>query len=304
MKKWVLPAIVAALAAVIAWPFIFGGGTVEVKGRSFNVEHRLDDGGAMSRAVPIRNRGALDPESAILCTWDRDRYAYFWSDGAKAAFDVAYLDASGKVLQIGRIRPFTKGDYLDDYGMPSEMEVRRALFLPEGAIDSKGLAVGESVSLSSDVASAKAEPLTEIKVGGKTVRVEIAETLRQRSRGLMHRAKMSKDEGMLFLYPNEQTSPQLSFYMRHTLMSLDIAYFDGNGNLVNVQSTERAENPATQGANLHAPAKGAAQFVLEVPIHWFRDNGFEMDRGKPVKPVSLEMTDALRKRASQAEGSR
>jgi uncharacterized membrane protein (UPF0127 family) len=304
MMKWILPVVAVVLAAAIAWPFIFGGGTVEVKGRSFTVEHRVDDGGAMSRAVPIRNRTALDPESAILCSWDRDRWLYFWSDGCKAAFDVAYLDASGKVLQTGRIRPFTRGDYLDDAGVASEVEARRALFLPEGTIEQRGLQVGESVSLSSDLVSAKVEPLTELKVGGKTIHVEIAETLRQRSRGLMHRPKMSKDEGMLFLYPKEQTSPQLSFYMRHTLMSLDIAYFDANGKLINVQSTERAADPARQGAGLNAPAKGAAQFVLEVPINWFRDNGFEIDQGKPVKPVSFELTDAMRKRAAQAEASR
>jgi uncharacterized membrane protein (UPF0127 family) len=303
MKRWILPAVAVLLAGAIAWPFIFGGATVEVKGKSFAVEHRLADDGPMSRLSPTRNRGALEAGHAILCSFDRDRYLYFWSDGAKAAYDVAFLDASGKVLQVGRMRPHSGKEFVEDAGLASTVEARRALFLPEGATDDVRLVAGDTVSLSSDLTGAKPDPLPVIKVGGHEVRVELVESYRGRSRGLMHRPKMSKDEGMLFAYPKEQSSPNLSFYMRNTLVSLDIAFFDAKGRLVNAVPTERAENPARDGSTLHANAQGPAQFVLEMPIGWFRDNGLTDDMGKPVKEVSMELPDVLRARADKAESS-
>ncbi len=302
MKRWILPAVALALAAAIAWPFIFGGGTVELKGRSFAVEHRVAEEGPMSRRSPTKNRAALAAGQAILCSWDRDRYLYFWSDGAKAAFDVAFLDAAGRVLQAGRMRLSKAREYVDDEGIASTAEARHALFLPEGTIESAGLAVGDPVSLSSDLAGAKPEPMPVVTLGGRSIRVEVCETLRQRSRGLMHRPKMSKDEGMLFMYPKVHSAPPLNFYMRNTLMSLDIAYFGGDGGLVNAVSAERAENPA-MGARVNARADGPAQFVLEMPIGWFRENGLTDDKGKPVKPVTLEMPEELRQRAAKAEDS-
>ncbi|HZN63333.1 MAG TPA: DUF192 domain-containing protein [Planctomycetota bacterium] len=303
MKRWILPAVAVLLAGAIAWPFIFGGGTVEVKGKSFVVEHRLLDDGPMSRFAPTRNRGALPAGSSILCSWDRDRYLYFWSDGAKAAFDVAFLDAAGKVLQVGRLRPFSGRDFCDDAGLASTVEARRALFLPEGTTDDVRLAAGDTVSLSSDLTGAKPEPMPVIKVGGLEVRAELVETYRGRQRGLMHRPMMSKDEGMLFAYPKEQSSPYLSFYMRHTLMPLDIAFFDGKGRLVNAVPTERAANPATEGSGIHSAAQGPARFVLEMPIGWFREKGLTDDKGKPVKEVLMELPDILRARADKAESS-
>lgn len=299
MKRWILPVVALAIIAVIAWPFLFGSGTAEVKGRSFSIEHRTADGGPLSRLSPTKNRAALDPRDAILCSWDRDRYMYFWSEGAKATFDVAFLDAGGKVLQVGRLRRYSGNDFREDEGLASQVEARHALFLPEGTTDNVSLAPGDAVSLSSDLIKAKPEPMTTINLAGRPIRVEITDTVLTRNRGLMHRPKMSKDEGMLFLYPSARTG--LSFYMRNTLMSLDIAYFDANGGLVNAYSATRAENPATQGSTIHAPAAGAAQYVLEMPIGWFREQGLTDDKGKPVKPVSFEVTEALRKRAAKAE---
>ena len=301
MKRWILPVVCVLIAAAIAWPFIFGGGTVEVKGRTFVVEHRLGEDGTNSRYTALHNRAALDKEHAILCSWDRDRYLYSWSDGSRFGFDVAYLDEAGKVLQIGRVRPGRVE--LDEEGVASTVEARRALYLPEGTIESLSLAAGDSVSLSGDLASAKPEPMTTIKVGDKTVRVELSSSYMQRSRGLMHRQKMSKDEGMLFLYQKEKTSPNLSFYMRNTYMSLDISYFNNAGHLVNVVSAERADDPALRGAGITAPANGPAQYVLEVPIGWFRENGLTDDKGKPVKPVSVELPDYVKKRTEKADPS-
>ena len=49
--------------------------------------------------------------------------------------------------------------------------------------------------------------------------VEVASNDIERARGLMYRAEMEENQGMFFLFGHEQTQ---SFYMRNTILSLDI----------------------------------------------------------------------------------
>ena len=55
------------------------------------------------------------------------------------------------------------------------------------------------------------------------VKVELATTPRKRAEGLMHRAHLAKDEGMLFVFPKETN---LSFWMKNTLIPLDILFIN------------------------------------------------------------------------------
>ena len=297
MKRWILPAVAVLIAGAIAWPFLFGSGTAEIKGKTFSVEHLVSDAGSQPRGSPLRGRTHIESDQAVLCSWDRDRYLYFWSDGSGGRFDVLFLDAAGKVLQVEQMYYDPAKDYLEDRGVASDVEARRALFLNGGA--SNGVSVGDTVTLSSDLFKAAPEPMAQIKVGGNALFVEVSDTLRTRNRGLMHRPRMSKDEGMLFMYPTAR--PGVNFYMRNTLMSLDIAFYETNGRLVNVNSAKRAKNPSTEGASINAPARGIAQFVLEVPIGWYGENKLADEHGMPMNDGRLDLSDALRKRAEKAQ---
>ena len=63
------------------------------------------------------------------------------------------------------------------------------------------------------------------------LRVEIARTDVQRERGLMHRRSLAPRAGMAFLYDRPQSG---GFWMKNTLIPLDIAFFDARGHIVRI----------------------------------------------------------------------
>ncbi|MGH7540758.1 MAG: DUF192 domain-containing protein, partial [Gemmatimonadota bacterium] len=101
--------------------------------------------------------------------------------------------------------------------------------------------------------------LVTIRVGGHEVRVEIAESEEERQRGLMHRESLPQDEGMLFVYPTER---RLGFWMRNTLIPLDIAYIDSEGRIVDIQQMAPLDETTRY-------SRQPAMYALEMNEGWF-----------------------------------
>jgi hypothetical protein len=91
-----------------------------------------------------------------------------------------------------------------------------------------------------------------------TLSVEIADEPQERSRGLMERKSLPENHGMLFLFPEEQ---ELSFWMKNTLIPLDILFFDHRGVFVSSHSMEPCRGDPCPLYGSDAPASMA----LEVP---------------------------------------
>ncbi|MBI3396377.1 MAG: DUF192 domain-containing protein [Spirochaetia bacterium] len=104
----------------------------------------------------------------------------------------------------------------------------------------------------------------EIKVGGNNVSAEIAATPEDRERGLMYRTKMGADEGMLFVFvkPEIQT-----FWMKNTLIPLDIGFFDSDQYLIQSMTMEPDDGKATYGSG------DLALYALEMNKGWFKSKG-------------------------------
>lgn len=120
---------------------------------------------------------------------------------------------------------------------------------------------------------------TDAKGAKVVVDAEVAATGPARTRGLMWRTVLPEGTGMLFIFPEED---YLSFWMKNTLIPLDMIFIAKDRSVVNVEA--RAE-PKTLSPR---PAKGPALYVLEVPGGWSEKIGV-----KPGAKVQLEGIDAI-----------
>lgn len=103
-----------------------------------------------------------------------------------------------------------------------------------------------------------AATLRSVELKGQRFSVEIAATEAARERGLMNRAALPVGHGMLFVYPDARPR---RFWMKNTLIPLDILFFDAQRRLINVAARAlpcRAEPCRTYDSA--APA----QYVLEL----------------------------------------
>jgi hypothetical protein len=91
------------------------------------------------------------------------------------------------------------------------------------------------------------------------VSVEIAADDAAQEKGLMGRESLKPDEGMLFVFPQEQ---QLFFWMKDTLIPLDILFFRENGEFVSMMTMPLCTTPTCPS---YASA-GLAKYALEVPL--------------------------------------
>ena len=74
-----------------------------------------------------------------------------------------------------------------------------------------------------------------IRVGGHELYVEVADSPKERQKGLMFREELEKNEGMLFVFDNEQ---KLSFWMKDTSLPLSIAFISSDGRITEIQQME------------------------------------------------------------------
>lgn len=103
-------------------------------------------------------------------------------------------------------------------------------------------------------------------LGADTVEAEVADTPEEQQQGLMNREELDAGKGMLFVFDTESFQ---AFYMRNTLIPLDIAFLDGAQVVIDIQQME----PLTE--DLHRSA-GPAMYALEVPQGWFASQDIEV----------------------------
>jgi uncharacterized protein len=117
-------------------------------------------------------------------------------------------------------------------------------------------------------------PLTVIS-GGKrhAFRVEVAKSFIEQGKGLMFRTAMGADEGMLF----PQSTPRMaSFYMRNTVIPLDIIFIGPDGRIINIaantvpydETSVRSAAPVKAVLELNGSRAAALGIVPGDRVEW------------------------------------
>ena len=139
---------------------------------------------------------------------------------------------------------------------------------------------GIATAAGTEVVFKKANVELSFKKIRKIIKVELAETSEQHQHGLMFRKKLNLNEGMLFIFSDEQTR---SFWMKNTLIDLDIGYFNNKKVLIDIQQM-KAENSVMHLNPPAYPSKQPAMYALEMSKGWFKKNNFP--EGTALKIIS------------------
>ncbi|UWP93639.1 DUF192 domain-containing protein [Aliiroseovarius crassostreae] len=85
--------------------------------------------------------------------------------------------------------------------------------------------------------------------------VEVAQTNRERAKGLMFREELPKGQGMLFVYP---FAHQVAFWMKNTLIPLDMIFLSSDGRVTYVHENAQPGDltPVSGGQDV--------RYVLEI----------------------------------------
>jgi len=94
-----------------------------------------------------------------------------------------------------------------------------------------------------------------------TINVEIADSDEERANGLMFREFLGEDKGMLFVF--DDSLPRI-FWMKNTLIPLDIIFISEDFRIINIMEAEPCEKEPCE----FYYSRGNARYVLEV------NNGF------------------------------
>jgi uncharacterized membrane protein (UPF0127 family) len=107
-----------------------------------------------------------------------------------------------------------------------------------------------------------------------TLKVEVADTPKERAQGLMHRESLEEGTGMLFVLPKPQ---MLSFWMKDTKIPLEILFFDPSGSFVNAYTMQ----PCTIAPCESYPSEALSTYALEVNPGFREENaigvGWKLD---------------------------
>jgi uncharacterized membrane protein (UPF0127 family) len=102
--------------------------------------------------------------------------------------------------------------------------------------------------------------------GPLEVALEVANTPATRQRGLMYRTALADGHGMLFVFDTDAIQ---SFWMKNTLIPLDMIFIAADGRIVGVHANAKPYSLASVSVGV------PSRYVLEVPGGWAATHGVE-----------------------------
>ncbi|GAA4108158.1 hypothetical protein GCM10022393_03970 [Aquimarina addita] len=115
--------------------------------------------------------------------------------------------------------------------------------------------VTEEIKFTKEASLSLYQVTDSVPVSIVNLEIEIADNDYERQTGLMYRTDMKEKQGMLFIC--EAYEPQ-SFYMKNTLLPLDIIYIDEGFKIVSFQKNAKPLDESS------LPSGKPAKYVLEI----------------------------------------
>jgi uncharacterized membrane protein (UPF0127 family) len=128
------------------------------------------------------------------------------------------------------------------------------------------IAVGAGIAFSASAQTGpQSLPKTRLNAGIHNIDAELATTPDEREIGLMFRPAMAANAGMLFVF---EERAQQCFWMKNTLIPLDVAFIGDDGAIVNIDQMK------AQTLDSHCSAR-PVRYVLEMNDGWFAKRGIK-----------------------------
>lgn len=101
-----------------------------------------------------------------------------------------------------------------------------------------------------------------LEIAGQKMEIIYANTKARREKGLSGVKQMNNNSGMLFVFPEEGN---FSFWMKDTLIPLDLVFIDNNFNVVDIKQNEK---PCEINSCPQIVSEQKFRYVLEVNAGW------------------------------------
>ena len=108
-------------------------------------------------------------------------------------------------------------------------------------------------------------PRMELNASFHRIEAEVAADQPNRTQGLMNRRRMGTNQGMLFVFPQNDRH---CMWMRNTFLPLSVAFLDEGGKILSIEDMK----PQTDTSHC---AAGPARFALEMNLGWYASRGLK-----------------------------
>jgi len=126
------------------------------------------------------------------------------------------------------------------------------------------------------------ETSSAVRIGGQSIRVDVAATSATREQGLSGRERLGDGEGMLFVFPSDG---KYAFWMKDMYFPIDIVWISSSSNIVDIRESVPPESyPA-----IFTPRR-EARYVVELPAGFVEEYGVHIGDSVELPEVERELS--------------
>ena len=240
---------------------------VDFIGRTAYTAYLAGDTRSVQLGLMNTTEAELPADRGMIFDLGYDHLLSFWMRNTIIPLDIAYIRSDGTVVKTYTMTPF------DESGYPSIEPARFAMEVRGGQFAQWGITEGDQVDISWKIPNGSsikndlsAMSTVDMKVRNRaTYTAYVADNPQTRQIGLMNTTaeELSTDRGMIFAFKSDFVH---GFWMRNTIIPLDIAYIDSDGTIVKTYTMAALDEQTD-----YSPG-GPVRYVLELRAGQLQQN--------------------------------